>query len=239
MNLNYKTYTLKILICLDDYFIQKRVWFIEEIPNSLITNDEKNAKKLICQKVETLILRLSRPAIDLFLRFPRHDNRIKTIKQYKNEVMILDMFYKEDNKRLNKGLPSYLANGEFDHSSYTQLEFDENKLNPDKPTTSLPEAIEQIKQDIDQFSSYMINSVYYGSGLESFFKQELDKLIHLFKLEEQHERHWQHLVFKAIKDGNSKIPYRQFEFNIETRKKLASLIREVEDEYKSNKSNKN
>lgn len=213
-------------------WINQRMWYIEGIQKTLLADSEENYKLLIFQKIETLILRLSRPAIDLFLRFPRHDNRIKTIKQYKNEVIIMDIFYKENNVTKKRGLPSYLANGKFKDDLYVQLEFDADKLEPEKQTTSLPEVVQQIKDDVEEFSNYMIYSIYYGSGIEAFFKQEIDKIIHAFKLYEQNALRWQHYVFNALEKGNSKIPFRKFENDIESKRELFNSIVSIEKELK-------
>jgi len=78
-------------------WVLQETFCIKEIKEELLQDTEKNTQQIIIKQIETLISRIARPAVDLFLRFPRHDGRIGCMKRYVHEILILDMFYYNEN----------------------------------------------------------------------------------------------------------------------------------------------
>ncbi len=212
-------------------FILAEMFFIDEIKDTLLNNSESNYKNILSEKIEILILRLARPTIDLFLRFPREDNRLQTIDLYKNEVMILDMFYKEGSAT-KRGLPFYLANGKEAAKKNESLEFNVTDLPKSDSCEDFSSATSQIRQDIQEFFLYMKNSIFYASGIEAFFKQELDKIAFRFRTEDKNHGTWHFLVFKSIASGNPKITneiLEQFDFDVTKKNHLMQSLKDIDD----------
>ena len=188
---------------------------------------------MINKNIKTLILRITRPAIDLFLRYPRHDNRKDTISIYKNDVMTLDMFYKGQDNSKKRGLPYFLTSETNTHKANKAypLEFEWNDLTEPKKC-SKSEAFDEINEDIEEFKNYLKYSIYYASGIEAFFQQEINEISNKFKNEEENTRGWQYLVFKAIDDPNSKIPkeiIEKFDFELSNKKTLVEKLKEIDN----------
>ncbi|RNA43023.1 hypothetical protein BpHYR1_008536 [Brachionus plicatilis] len=101
-------------------------------------------------------------------------------------------------------------------------------------TKNIDETLEEINQDITQFINYMKNSVYYASGLESFFKQELDKIALKFRIKENEQRLWQTCVMREIEKGNSDISYRKFDTFIEKEKLLIEKFKKIQEFHSNN-----
>ena len=53
---------------------------------------------------------------------------------------------------------------------------------------------------------YMKNSIYYASGVENFFEQELDSLRQKFRDENENGLRWHAIVFKAFNHRKITIP---------------------------------
>ena len=113
-----------------------------------------------------------------------------------------------------------------------ELEFDINDLKTPNKCATKKEALEQIIEDMDEFKKYLKNSIYYASGIEAFFQQEINEISNNFKIEEQETRGWQYLIFETIEKKNSKIPKEMIEkFNFEVSKKQTFFekYKEIED----------
>ena len=216
-------------------FITSEMFYIEEIQKWLLNDMTQGSyKNMINKNIKTLILRITRPAIDLFLRYPRHDNRKNTILLYKNDVMTLDMFYKDENNTKKRGLPLFLTSETKAHkyNSDYALEFEISDLVETKKCSTKKEVQAEILEDIEEFKSYLKYSIYYASGIEAFFQQEINEISSKFKLEEENSRGWQFLVFKAIDDPNSKIPkdvIDSFDFELSNKNKLIEHLKEVDE----------
>ena len=133
-------------------FIMQEIFFIDGIISSFINKSECSYKNIINEEIEIIILRLVRPTIDLFLRIPIDDNRIHTIEIYKNEIIILDMFYKEENIK-KRGLPFYLSSGIYPENinQNIKLEFELSELKAGEKCLTLLSSKDQIEQDIKEF----------------------------------------------------------------------------------------
>jgi GTPase Era involved in 16S rRNA processing len=224
---------MKIKEILD--FITAQIFYIEEIQKWLLNDMTQGSfKNMINKNIKTLILRITRPAIDLFLRYPRHDNRKNTILLYKNEVMTLDLFYKDEKSAKKRGLPFFLISeaNTFKDDSNHRLEFESSELNEPKMCSNPSEVITEINEDIDAFKNYLKYSIYYASGIEAFFQQEINEISNKFRQEEQDTRGWQYLVFKAISEENSKIPksiIENFDFELSNKKNLIDRLKTVDE----------
>ena len=216
-------------------FITSEMFYIEEIQKWLLNDMTQGSyKNMINKNIKTLILRITRPAIDLFLRYPRHDNRKNTILLYKNDVMTLDMFYKDEKCEKKRGLPFFLTSETNTHkySSEYALEFENADLVEPKKCSNKKEVLAEINEDIEEFKNYLKYSIYYASGIEAFFQQEINEISNKFKLEEENTRGWQYLVFVAIDDPNSKIPrdiIESFNFELSNKKNFVDRLKEVDE----------
>ena len=99
-----------------------------------------------------------------------------------------------------KGLSSYLRNGRSEENiNPSSLQFSE-------ATRNFEEARQEIKQDLNMFFEYMKNSIYYASGVEDFFEQELHSLRRKFRDENEYKLKWHTIIFKVFNQGNITIP---------------------------------
>ena len=75
----------------------------------------------------------------------------------------------------------------------------------------------------------MKNSVFYGSGINRFYNQELDKFRRKFIELEADKHRWQHYVFKYIKEKNPRvvIPAPLMSDEIENRTQMINKIKEI------------
>jgi len=220
-------------------WILGEMYCIKEIKEKLLQDTENNSKRILEQQIETLILRIARPAVELFIRFPRHDGRTQCMKRFSHEVLILDMFYKNESsgKFESKGLEWFLLTGESNNDEeHNFLSLDIDKLetkalanNPNifRITKNFNEAQQQIDKDLNEFQDYMKHSVFYGSGLEAFFKQELDKLKKRFSFNEKYADLWRIYVYKEIDAGNPNIPYTQFKLQAIEKYEIGSHVQEL------------
>ena len=105
-------------------WMQKEMWNIPEIRSEMIGKDENLTRSLIQCSFDALIKRLARPAIDIFLRFPRSRvERLKVIKEFQMELLVMDKFM-IDGHMTDRGLYQFLANGK--HALFTfELNHDE------------------------------------------------------------------------------------------------------------------
>ena len=76
--------------------IHARMWHIDQVREALLKDNVINSKLLLQKQVETLVLKLAKPAIYLFLKEPRSEFKKNTLRANKRDIIILDMFYKED-----------------------------------------------------------------------------------------------------------------------------------------------
>ncbi|RNA43019.1 Dynamin family [Brachionus plicatilis] len=110
-------------------WISRELWGIKQIREEIINDGPQSNTIMLKERIEALILRFARPAIDLFLSYPRYDNRDKTMSLYKQEISILDMYFfdEESNSFKMKGLKSFLADGTFSEANPDILDFDISK----------------------------------------------------------------------------------------------------------------
>ena len=227
-------------------WILEEMYCIKEIKEKLLQDSEKNAKRILEQQIGTLILRVARPAVELFIRFPRHDGRTQCMKRFSHEVLILDMFYKNEKTGNfeSKGLEWFLLTGKSKKDAQSsllsldidKLEQDALKLDPNvfRITKNYKEAQEQIDNDLNEFQDYMKYSVFYGSGLEAFFRQELDKLKKRFASNEKDADLWRIYVYKEIDAGNPNIPYTQLKLQEVEKFQIGKEVQDLKKKYKKN-----
>lgn len=220
-------------------WIFQELYCIKEVKEQLLQNTEENAQRIIVEQIKTLILRVARPAVELFIRHPRHDARIDCIRRFSHEVLILDMFFHKNNKFEPQGLEWFLLTGKFNrnddyHNSSLSLDVDKLKekaldeyKNCCKITKDFEEAKEQIKCDFDAYQEYMKNSVYFCSGLEPFFQSELDKFKRRFFMEENDADKWRIRVFEEINNGNPNIPYTQHKLEVKEKLEISKSLNEI------------
>ena len=136
-------------------------------------------------------------------------------------------------------MPFYLSSGIYPENinQNIKLEFELSELKAGEKCLTLLSSKDQIEQDIKEFFKYTKHSIYYASGIEAFFRQELDKIGFQFNIQQKNHGKWEYLVFKSIKDGNPKITneiMEQFEFDSTKKKTLIQSIKEVDLFYKKN-----
>jgi len=219
--------------------IFQEMYCIKEIKEQLLQDTEENAQRIIVEQIQTLILRIARPAVELFIRHPRHDARIDCIRRFSHEVLILDMFYNKNDKFEPMGLEWFLLTGKFKrnddyHNSSLSLDVDKLKekvLDENKDccniTKDFAEAKEQIECDFQAFQDYMKYSVYYCAGLEAFFQSELDKFKKRFLMNEKDADKWRIRVFEEINNGNPNIPYTQHKLEVKEKFEISKTLNEI------------
>lgn len=106
-------------------------------------------------------------------------------------------------------------------------QFDRLKFSPE--AEFLSEIQTEIEGDLKEFVNCMKNSVFYGSGINRFYNQELDKFRRKFIELEVNKNRWQYYVFKYIRDKNPKvnIPSPSFSDEIEIRTQKVTKIKEI------------
>ena len=109
---------------------------------------------------------MGRPAVDLFLRYPRSDNRKQTVICFKTELITLDLFYRADLGKTGKPkrLQLFLADGSSDENAakYENFDFNIDDLKFGPKTETFEQTHKEISEDIEAFIDYMKNSVYFG-----------------------------------------------------------------------------
>jgi hypothetical protein len=107
-------------------------------------------------------------------------------------------------------------------TQFAKLKFSEDSEN-------LGEIQHEIEQDVREFILCMKNSVFYGSGIQRFYNQELDKLRRKFIELEESKRHWSFHVFNYIKrkDGKVSIPAPKMSDEIASRSRMVKTLKEV------------
>ena len=101
---------------------------IEEIRETIIGKDQILQEALIKKGFDSLIQRIARPTIDLFLGHPRSkDIRLKVLNQYPLTLMILNDSF-EEGKFKKVGIIQYLANGKYDKNIDVDLQYSQNVL---------------------------------------------------------------------------------------------------------------
>lgn len=209
--------------------IYASMWNIEEIKEILLKDKIINSKFLLQKQVEVLVLSQSRPAIELFLRTTRHDSRVKLVNNNKKSIIVYDMFYTENGLQQLRGLPSYLVTGQFAPIDYSSLNFSIDHLEKGALKENFDDINEEVTEDFQEFLNYMKNSIYYVSGLEDLFNQEVDKIRKIFEHEHKTSLTWQNLVFKSIEKGNDKIPYAEFELDAVQKGNISKALKEIND----------
>lgn len=190
-------------------WIFQRMWRIQSIKSTLGVVDA-HKKDLIQSNIEALLNRIGKPTVSLFLEFPRSDGRHNAIKNFKNEMILLDLYYSNTPFDYEpKGLPSYLAIGKWNpDESYQNLnikldldskEIKEQALNQYKD--NYDEIEKEIIEDTETFIDYMKNSVYYASGIEMFVITTVDDLINRFKNLQNEKNTWLNIVLDAYEKG--------------------------------------
>ena len=140
-----------------------------EIRREMIGSDDME-EALMKKAFDSLIQRLARPATDIFLSYPRTKiNRLKVLREYQMELMILDNFV-ENGKMKSRGIIPFIANGklgkfQFDLSYEERLVINKTKKDEKKlPIASgvadskKPDTNEQEKNDGKTGSKMKISS---------------------------------------------------------------------------------
>jgi hypothetical protein len=137
-------------------WILQEMYCIKEIKEELLRDTEANAQRMIIQQIESLILRIARPAVELFIRFPRHDGRVECLKRFGNEVLVLDMFYKANGgeRFVPKGLAWYLLTGKFKIDAGQTMPPAPGVIpQPNKPTANTPANVAGAPATYQQYLS--------------------------------------------------------------------------------------
>ena len=172
-----------------------------------IFNVEKDYGDYLKHSLKFLLRIVIRPAVDLFLRYPRELNRKQTINLYRMDVFLLEIFDYVNKKNLpasllreihtiaeKRHLVKYLTNDEM--GSLVEPNLSKNRL----------DMLDQLKEDVTDFFEYLKESVYLSSNIEKFYQQEVDDIKNKFIGEEEDRRGWQYLAFEAIDQSNPNIP---------------------------------
>jgi hypothetical protein len=111
-----------------------------EIRREMIGSDDLE-EALMKKAFDSLIQRLARPATDIFLSYPRTKiNRLKVLREYQMELMILDNFV-EHGKMNSRGIIPFIANGKlgkFQFDLYYEERLVINKTKTSKDENKLP-----------------------------------------------------------------------------------------------------
>jgi hypothetical protein len=93
----------------------------------------------------------------------------------------------------------------------------------------LSEIQQEIEADINEFITCMKNSIFYGSGIQRFYNQELDKLRRKFIELEEGKRRWSFHVFNHInkKDSKVTIPAPKMSDEIASRSRMVKNLKEI------------
>lgn len=110
---------------------------------------------------------------------------------------------------------------------YSNNQFEQLKFSKDSET--LAEIQLEIEQDVEEFITCMKNSIYYGSGIQRFLYQELDKIRRKFFYIEDAKRGWWSIIDNHLKDKNStiKIPAPKMADEIAKRSKMIKNFRAI------------
>lgn len=114
------------------------------------------------------------------------------------------------------------------HSSDLRLnQFDGLMFSRD--AENLSEIQAEIEQDVEEFIACMKNSIYYGSGIQRFLYQELDKIRRRFFYIEDAKRGWWSIIDNHLKDKNSnfKIPAPLMADEIAKRSYIIKSVKEI------------
>jgi GTPase Era involved in 16S rRNA processing len=110
ISMELSTYLTKTKNRIIDW-IRDRLWYIPEVRMEMILSDEKTDEKLLRRSFDALMQRIMKPAIDLFLRYPRSKHeRQKVMHEYQIELVMLDSFL-DSGYLKSKGIVKFLANG--------------------------------------------------------------------------------------------------------------------------------
>lgn len=106
-------------------------------------------------------------------------------------------------------------------------QFDDLKFSRD--ANSLAKIQIEIEQDVNEFICCMKNSIYYGSGIQRYLYQELDKIRRKFLNVEDAKRVWWSLIDSHLKDPSSKtkIPAPKMADEIARRKQMTKILKEI------------
>ena len=154
-----------------------------------------------------------------------HENEEKIVESNDKSNEINKNLKVENTKTKQKETEDSLVKYKLIRASDTQFE----KLKFSHDAEFLSEIKVEIEEDLDEFVNCMKNSVFYGSGINRFYNQELDKFRRKFIELEANKNRWQYYIFKYIKDKNPKviIPAPLMSDEIEVRTKIITKIREI------------
>jgi hypothetical protein len=109
----------------------------------------------------------------------------------------------------------------------SETQFEKLKFSPE--AEFLSEIQVEIQEDLSEFVNCMKNSVFYGSGINRFYNQELDKFRRKFIELEVNKNRWQYYVFKYIREKNPKvnIPAPSMSDELEVRTQKVVKINEI------------
>lgn len=109
-----------------------------------------------------------------------------------------------------------------DHNQYAGVYF-----SPD--AENVAQIQNEIEEDINEFLECMKNSVFYGSGIQRYYNQELDNLRRRFISLENEKGRWSFYVFKYLKQKDSKvtIPAPTMDDEIKSRTNIIKNMKEI------------
>lgn len=174
----------------------------KQVLHAFFEGNIKDLQQRLHIGLNVLLVRLARPAANLFLKFERSDRK-QLLMSYRIETIMMDYFYKGDTKT-RKGLVHFLSEGAFKTMPEKAgiSDFDPNQLKYAPPTEKFEEVKVQVRKDLEVFQDYLKNSVYYAAGLEAFSTQELDRVRRKFIDYEEKEHGWQRIVLSALRSGH-------------------------------------
>jgi GTPase Era involved in 16S rRNA processing len=202
-------------------YITSLLWNGLGIRERLI-DSERNLQKRLKGNLETLFLRFARPVSMAIIRTPVDTiSRREQITHLKRDIELLDSFY-EGEEIAYRQLRLYALYGRhlLEDAELRKEELGVGSTNlladwslfskPDQQTTSSPrsqirmaasneEVVKEVETDLEALKVYLLEAVFAAAGFETFWEQELIRLVERFK---ELKGTWNGLAFDEYMAGN-------------------------------------
>jgi hypothetical protein len=161
-------------------WLRSRLWNVPGLEEELVRCGAVRHSRFE-QGMSALFLRFARPAIHLFLYYPR-ESRAPLIDQYRKEVAILNEHFEADDAD-KRSLEAYLRSGIWrlatdavagGRSSGSFLEQLGERRHDVK--NHFESATAEIRSDVTALAQYLKHSVFHAAGFVAFCHQEADHL---------------------------------------------------------------
>ena len=140
--------------------------------------------------------------------------KFETEFTFQERLMPVDKIIERTDERSTIQIDEFKENEENEEKDYKEIEetqeavvmekckeyFDGIKFSSD--ASNFEETCDELEEDLEEFIKCMQNSVFYGSGIQRFYNQELDKFRRRFIEKEEEQRRWYNLVLKINKPLN-------------------------------------